>query len=257
MLNEQLPEGRFHMAVISTKRPQRVAPMLELLGHTAATWYVSEGEEADYIAAGLSWDRVRGCRHNISAARNEALKDARSHDACSIQTSDDLKAVKRIEPYQTGLVKVTRISLEDAIMELLNAASRTRMVYGGVALTTNIQNYTGTNIALNKFVACDLIYAARSCSFFDENVALKEDYDMTLQAILTHGGVFRCDNVLCEFPHRDNKGGANTYRTSEAELAVTKKMFMKWGDLIKVHPRREGQILLNYPKIKRLLNGQA
>jgi hypothetical protein len=253
MLNEGLPEGRFHMAIISTKRPQRVAPMLELLGHTASTWYVSEGEEADYIAAGLSSDRVRGCRHNISAARNAALRDARIHDACSIQASDDLRNVKSVR-WENNKWQRYRITLEEAILTLLNASALTKRVYGGTALTTNAANYNGQPIAINKFVACDLIYVGQSCSFFDENVALKEDYDMTLQAILTHGGVFRCDNIMCDFPHRDNEGGANTYRTSEAELVATKKMFMKWGDLITPHPRRAGQIMLNYTQIKRLMN---
>jgi hypothetical protein len=256
MLNQHLPDGRFHMAVISTKRPQRVLPMLELLGKTLSTWYVSEGEENDYISAGLPADRVIGCIHNISNARNSALQDARKHEVCSIQASDDLKGIKNLQ-IVGGKYKLQSIGIDGAIQTLFKAATRTRMVYGGVALTTNVQNYTGADIAINKFVACDLIYVAGSCSLFDENVALKEDYDMTLQAIFTHGGVFRCDNVLCDFPHRDNKGGANTYRTSAAEDAVTKKMFMKWGDLIKHHPRRPGQILLNYPKIKRLLSGQT
>jgi hypothetical protein len=253
MLNEDQPEGRFHMAVISTKRPNRVQPMLQVLGSIGSTWYVSEGEQAEYIAAGLPSERVIGCAHNISAARNAALREARRNDACSIQTSDDLISVKT-PVLNSGTYKREKITFQDAVMALLQASRITKRVYGGVALTTNIQNYTGTTISLNKFVACDLVYVGQSCSFFDENVALKEDYDMTLQAVLTHGGVFRCENILCEFPHRDNKGGANTYRTSEAEQEVTRKMFMKWGDLIAVHPRRAGQIILNYARIKRLMN---
>lgn len=253
MLNEHLPEGRFHMAIISTKRPSRVAPMLKVLGPIKSTWYVSEGEEQDYIAAGLPDDRVKGCPRNISAARNAAIRDARSSGACSIQSSDDLQSVK-IPIASIGKYQRKNITFKEAVSTLLAAASKTKRVYGGVALTNNVQNYTGTPISLNKFVACDLIYVGLSCSFFDENVALKEDYDMTLSAILTHGGSFRCETILCDFPHRDNKGGANTYRTSEAEQAVTRKMFQKWGDLIATHPMREGQIILNYAKIHRLLN---
>lgn len=253
MLNKNSPHGRFHMAVISTKRPERVAPMLQMLGPVCSTWYVSEGEEQSYVSAGLPKDRVRGCRKNISAARNAAIQDARIDDACSIQFSDDLRNIKT-PILISGKYQRALITVHDAISTLLETNLRTKRVYGGVALTRNIQNYQGESVSLNKFVACDLIYVGRSCSLFDESVALKEDYDMTLSAILTLGGVFRCENILCDFPHRDNAGGANTYRTTEAEKLVTQKMFKKWGDFIAPHPRRRGQIILNYSKIKRVLN---
>lgn len=255
MINSHLPAGRFHMAVISTKRPERVAPMLQVLGSIISTWYVSEGEEEAYISAGLPTDRVKGCLKNISAARNSALKDARIHNACSIQSSDDLRSVKT--PFLSeGKYQRKRITVQDAISHLLRTSQITKRVYGGVALTSNVQNYRGESVSLDKFVACDLILVGPSCSLFDETVALKEDYDMTLTAMMTHGGVFRCENVLCDFPHRDNAGGANTYRTAEAEKAVTQRLFKKWGDLIALHPTRQGQIILNYSKIKRIFRGK-
>lgn len=252
MLNKHLPAGAFHMAVISTKRPERVAPMTEMLDGIAATWYVSAGEERSYIAAGLPADRVKGCPPNISAARNAAITDARAAAVPSIQSSDDLRSVK-MPLVVEGKYKRERVTFRRAVTALLQAAARTKRVYGGVALTSNVQNYRGAEVALNKFVACDLIYVGQSCSLFDESVALKEDYDMTLTTVLMHGGSFRCENILCDFPHRDNKGGANTYRTTDAEKAVTVKMFKKWGDMIAPHPLREGQIILNYAKLARLL----
>jgi hypothetical protein len=255
VLNKHFAHGRFHMAIISTKRPERVAPMLKMLGTVSSTWYVTEGEEGHYLAAGLPKDRVRGCRKNISAARNAALKDARLDSACSIQSSDDLRNVHTLNLVGSKYEKKI-ITIHDAISTLLQTGLRTKQVYGGVALTNNPLNYQGKPVSFNKFVACDLIYVEKSCSLFDESVALKEDYDMTLSAILTHGGVFRCENILCDFPHRDNAGGANTYRTTEAEKFITQKMFKKWGDLIAPHPLRAGQIILNYAKIRRILNNK-
>jgi len=254
VLNKNTQYGGFHMAVISTKRPERVPPMLKMLGSVSSTWYVSEGEETNYISAGLPKDRVIGCPKNISSARNRALKDARLHGVCSIQSSDDLRSVKM--PIWVGdNYGRRRITMAEAIATLLRANAYTKRIYGGVALTSNVQNYRGETVSVNKFVACDLVYVGPSCSLFDESVALKEDYDMTLTAIMTHGGVFRCENILCDFPHRDNAGGANTYRTTEAEKLVTQKLFKKWGDLIAPHPLRDGQVILNYAKLKRIFKG--
>lgn len=250
VINKHKNSVVYHAAVISTKRPHRVIPMTGVLGEVAATWYVTAGEEEAYVAAGVPRGSVVGCEPNISAARNAAIADARAHGACSIQTSDDLRAVRRL--WMAGTTrKNERIAFLDAVGWLLATAEKTSRVYGGVAVTNNPLNYKGVDVSFDKFVACDLIYVSPRCPLFDTNMALKEDYDMTLEVVLNHGGVFRCDNILCDFPHRENKGGANTYRNSRTEDAVTARMFAKWGCLIEKHRTRDGQISLRKNAIQQ------
>jgi hypothetical protein len=243
MLNKYLDGSFYHAAVISTKRTHRVEPMQQILGSIKATWYVTEGEEQAYVQAGVPFGCVVGCPPNISEARNMAIADAREFGSCSIQTSDDLRHIRKLS-LLNGKRHAERITLEAAIGVLLVSAAKTGRLYGGVAVTSNTLNYTGLDLSLDKFVACDLIFVAPECPLFDTTMALKEDYDMTLELIVNGDGVFRCDNILCDFPHRDNKGGANTYRDAATEAAVTEKMFAKWGSLIEPHRTRRGQISL-------------
>jgi hypothetical protein len=82
-------------------------------------------------------------------------------------------------------------------------------------------------------------------------MALKEDYDMSIKELIYTGGVLRADKFLCNFPHRENAGGANTYRDESTEGQATKKLLAKWGRFLKMNPKRPGQVLLNYPLIRQ------
>lgn len=232
----------FDLAVISTKRPDNVLKLSQKIGN--ATWYVNEDEVDRYKDKGAEF--VVGCEKNISAARNQATMDARSKGLISVQCSDDLVSILFGGP--EGFYK---INFQRAVEELLRTKQQHNGNYGGCAVTGNRLNYTGIDVRLQKFVPCDLIYVAQDCPLFSVELALKEDYDICLELITGGGVVTRNDNVICTFPHRENKGGANTYRNSKTEDAVTKKMFEKWGDLIVPHRTRPGQISMNYPKLKK------
>jgi hypothetical protein len=234
-----------HIAVISHKRPQNIKPIIELIGD--CTFYVNKGELQTYLNAGAK--NVVECGDNICQARNKAIKDAREHNLPSIQVSDDLKSLKtvRLENGKHIVEKTDFISVVDIMVtELLNKG----YFYGGVAVTTNRLNYTGQDFSYDKLIVCDLVCMMPSGYFFDEEMYLKEDYDMTITQLLETGGVVRCNQFLCDFPHRENDGGANTYRNNESEDNATKRIYGKWGELIKPHSKREGQISLNYNKIR-------
>ena len=236
MLNAIHGVNDFHFAVISTNRPHRVKELAGLLHPIVPSWYVTIGEKQVYVQHGAAELSVHECPPNISSARNLALSHARLANVCSIQCSDDLRSIKRYYFDKAGSRKYEKISVFDAVCTLLATQSKTKRVYGGTAVTNNPLNYTGNDVSFDKFVPCDLICSAPNCPDFDEQMALKED--------LRYGGTFRCDNILCDFPHRNNSGGANDYRTKPVEDAVTQKMFKKWGNLIMNHRTRPGQISL-------------
>lgn len=233
-----------HIAVISHKRPFNVKAIMNIIG--PCTFFVNVGEYEEYINAGAI--RVIECGTNICHARNMAIKHAKELNLPSIQVSDDLRSLKRV--YMNGESRfVEPVIFEDVCKTMLYELERKKFFYGGVAVTTNRLNYTGEDFSYDKLIVCDLVCIMPGPYTFDEKMALKEDYDMTISQLIEVGGVVRCNQFLCDFPHRDNKGGANTYRNGITEEEATKNLYDKWGPLIKKHATREGQISLNYKAI--------
>lgn len=242
-----------HISVISHKRAVNVKKITEILGE--CTFYVNIGEANDYKIAGAI--NVVECGTNICQARNRAIKDARIYNLPSIQVSDDLRSLKRVKFSEDKKHIVYPVEFEHVCETMLNELKNKGFIYGGVAVTTNRLNYNGEDFSYDKLIVCDLVCIMPSNLEFDEEMALKEDYDFTITNLLEIGGVVRCNQFLCDFPHRDNSGGANTYRNLDSEDLATKKLISKRKGLIKKHSTREGQISLNYKAINNLKAGQS
>ena len=249
MKNENI---QAHIGVISHKRPFNIKKITEIIGD--CTFYVNIGEGLDYLNAGAK--QVVECGTNICEARNKAIEDARKQDLPSIQVSDDLRNLKQVSLFE-GKHQVKEISFNDVCKTMLDELKNKGYFYGGVAVTTNRLNYVGEDFSYNKLIVCDLVCIMPSSYKFDVNMALKEDYDLTITQLIEVGGVVRCNQFLCDFPHRDNTGGANTYRNSNSEYEATQKLYAKWGNCIKKHATREGQISLNYNAIQERKGGQT
>ena len=81
-------------------------------------------------------------------------------------------------------------------------------------------------------------------------MTLKEDYDYTLQHIARFGGVVRSNDLLAEYKHYSNTGGAVDVRNSVNEQLNIAYLKSKWGDAIRDNPRRPNEILLSLNKKK-------
>lgn len=234
----------YHLAVISHKRPENILPLKKLIG-LPLTWYVNKGEGKTYLKAGA--ENVVECGSNICHARNKAIFDA-GRTFC-IQVSDDLKGIKEIS-MQVGKRIKCDVSFKQVAENLILQVKSKNYKFGGVAVTDNALNYDGTDYSFDKLVVNDLICIS-PLNYFDERMALKEDYDMCIKELIYTGGIVRVNKYLCNFPHRENKGGANTYRNNETENKATQALFQKWGSFIKPHPTRQGQVSLNYKLIRQ------
>lgn len=78
------------------------------------------------------------------------------------------------------------------------------------------------------FIKIDGKYPLR----YDENLPLKEDYDMTLQAIYWFGGCLRFNFMSYDVKQAEQAGGCATYRTSEREKEQFEMLQRKWGSKI-------------------------
>lgn len=252
MINEMLG---VYVAVISHKRPENVIKIQEALG-CEVTFYVNRGERQAYIDGGAL--HIVECGDEISTARNKAIEDALRLALPCIQVSDDLRRITRIKlaTVDGGRIK-TPATFAEVVVHMLTEMKKVGAFYGGVAVSSNALNYTGTDVTYDKLIVNDLICIDGE-HYFDAEVALKEDYDMSIRALLA-GKVVRLDCYLCEFPHRENKGGANTYRNDQTEATATQRLMYKWKGkgFIEWHKTRPGQISLNYKAIQTAKAGQG
>lgn len=240
--------SNFHLAIISTGRPGNVEFMQKLCEPLECHWYVNNGERSVYEFAGAQ--HVHDMATNICEARNNALNAAAFMNAPCIQLSDDLRSIKTISLGADGKRKTTYDTVKNVCNEMIFRLQETGLIYGGIAVSSNPLNYNGEDESTDKLIVNDFICMMPSKYRFDENLALKEDYDMSIRQLIEVGGVLRMNNVLCDFPHRQNKGGANDYRNDITEGEATKKLLAKWPNFVKMNSRRPGQVLLNYPAIR-------
>jgi hypothetical protein len=67
---------------------------------------------------------------------------------------------------------------------------------------------------------------------YDENLPLKEDYDMTLQHINKYNGCLRVNFVSYKVKQAEQIGGCATYRNLEREKTQFELLQKKWGSKI-------------------------
>ena len=106
-------------------------------------------------------------------------------------------------------------------------------------------NYFFANkiVSTNTFCIGDMLFIKPNELRFDEQLTLKEDYDYTLQH-KERGDVIRYQKYLFTFEHYSNKGGAVDVRDDEEEQKNIQILKSKWGDKIKLNPKRKNEILI-------------
>lgn len=67
---------------------------------------------------------------------------------------------------------------------------------------------------------------------YDARMDLKEDYDISLQALKKYRKILRFNKYAVNAAHKDNKGGCVSYRTLEREEMACRAIERKWGKKI-------------------------
>ena len=237
MLRTTASGASYWLAVISAKRPNNVANMTSLVG--PASWIVPKDDVQSYTGMGAT--TINGCPYpNLVASRNKALDLAFSAGVPCVQTDDDLVRIKRAY----GKRRTEEITFDDAVELMIGRLQRAGLYYGAVAPTTNAF-FVGDITSRTGFCIASLCVTMPCELRFDAEMTLKEDYDYTLQHIATYGGVMRSNDLLAEYKHYSNEGGAVTVRNSDNEQRNIVYLKAKWGHAIRDNPRRENEILLS------------
>lgn len=245
----RIPNKEIFVAVISHNRPENMAKLKLVLGQKF-TVYVNRGQGKVYKeVCNKIGCKVRETKFNdICTARNLAIEDATKEKAFCIQVSDDLRKIEQVS-ISKGKRIVKPISFQDVSHNMVDLMKKYRVNYSGVAITTSRLNFTGKILDIDKLIVNDLIGIAPGSFRFDVKAALKEDYEACIRELVVGPGVLRMNSILCHFPHRENKGGANDYRTTVTETLANNYVKSKWAAFVVDHKTRPGQISLNYKGI--------
>ena len=75
---------------------------------------------------------------------------------------------------------------------------------------------------------------------YDEELYLKEDYDLSLQVLHKHRKTFRFNFLSYDVDHQKLPGGCQTYRTNEREQEQNLLLQKKWGsEIVRKNPRKD------------------
>jgi hypothetical protein len=185
-----------------------------------------------------------GCKEvyntgNLMDSRNFALEHAFSNNNICIQLSDDIKKVTT----NKNFFKKKVVKLDEAIEDIVSKFVKIKGVdLMGVPPTDNYF-FANKLVLENKFCIGDMLFIKPNELRFDTQLSLKEDYDYTLQHI-QKGKVLRYQKYLFTFKHYSNKGGAVDIRNDKEEQKNIMILKSKWGDKIRLNPKRKNEILI-------------
>lgn len=148
------------------------------------------------------------------------------------------------------MIPLTEEQAESVLIECANLAYLWGCPMFGFNLNTdgrNYQQYKPFSLSQPILGHCcghldhDLLY--------DEKMDLKEDYDMSLQALNKYRKILRINKYAVNAEHKDNSGGCVSYRTMQREIDACKAIEKKWGTSI-IHYKTDGSY-------SDLLNGRV
>lgn len=198
---------------------------------------VKKGEKKLYQKAGCKNVFETG---TLMQSRNAALDMAFSKNKICVQLSDDLKKVTTNKNFSDK----KQVDLDYVIQDLVNKFVQVKNVYlMGVPPTSN-DFFAKNKISKNTFCIGDILFIKPNPLRFDTSLTLKEDYDYTLQHLHKYGNTFRHQKYLFEFEHYKNKGGAVDYRTEKEERKNIMILKSKWGEKVRLNPKRKNEILI-------------
>lgn len=214
----------------SYKRPQKSItqnnyPFVKLVVRQSdAEHYIKNGNNILIVP-----DSAQG---NIAKIRNYILDNLFDEETdCIVMMDDDCSGIYRWEEQ-----KKIKIEGEDLI-EFSEMASILCKEYGFKHWGLNCVQDKGayrehTPFGTLQFIGAPFSGHLRHPLRYDENISLKEDYDMTLQQIKTYGGCLRLNFANYNVKQAEQQGGCATYRNNKKEKEQFELLQKKWGSAI-------------------------
>lgn len=189
-----------------------------------------------------------GVQGNVSRVRNYILKEefARGMDVV-LTVDDDLMAIERFE-YRDGFGYNRYRLMADELLPMLEKYSIMAMDLGakfwGVSPNADDRAYRHcTPFSTVAFIGGPFqCFIKGNRCWYDEDLALKEDYDMTLQQLNLERKILRVNSYHYICKQSTNKGGCATYRNRQREYDNLMRLRKKWGSrIVKIDDSNKGR----------------
>lgn len=212
------------------------------------TMFVPESQYAEYKKRFASVVAIPDDIRGITRARNFILDYADAHgEKYIMQCDDDARVFFKFENKQWHKIPNKQIAYHVEIMFQLCADMRT--VLWGFQLTDDRRNYREFQpFSTTSVIVASCMGIIADGTRFDENLALKEDYDFSLQILRKYRRVIRSNKYIWRVEHQVTRGGCSQYRSMQAELDAIDYLQKKWGTkVVRVHPRKPFEIIVRAP----------
>lgn len=222
--------------------------------------WVDEGEYKDYKRNYPDADIVacpKGVQGNLCRVRNYILDEEfrRGMDVVLI-INDDLNCIRHFVYNEEDCFGYEPVVVRaDEFMFFLEKYSLLAMEFGAKfwGVNCNFDNMAyrhGTPFSTRSYIGgpFQCFLKGNRCRY-DENLPLKEDYDMTLQQLNLERVVLRVNayHYLCK--QSENKGGCAAYRNRDREKQQLYALQKKWGGkIVKIDNSNKG----GTKKVKKL-----
>lgn len=243
---------KYIITCISHNRHENLKNLFEKVGTDNIVFFVKDQKDVENYTLNGALNVVAS--GGLMDSRNAALKYCFNENKACIQLSDDIENVM-VNDF-TGKRTYKYVTVKQAIDNVFSKFMQSEYLLAGFPPTNN-PFFSLKEFEYNKFIVGDFILIKPNRLVFDTNLRLKEDYDYCLQHMKYEKGCIRFGKYLCSFKHYSNKGGAVDYRTVNLEQETISKLKTKWGECIKLNPKRENEILLNRNSYKILNNNQT
>jgi len=211
----------------SYKRPEKSVTQTN---YPMVTLVVAKKEGKAYLDGGNHIiecpDKVQG---NLCRVRNWMIDNLMEDNDALILMDDDCRSVGRWEN-----ARKVKFNPEELIefAEVHTALCRELgFKFWGVNCVTDKGAYREyTPFAFTSYIGGPFqVHLSGSTLRYDEELPLKEDYDMTLQHLITYGGCLRVNFAHYDVKQAEQEGGCATYRNLEREKEQFWSLMRKWG----------------------------
>jgi hypothetical protein len=193
---------------------------------------VAESESQEYIANGNDIvsvpDWVQG---NVCRVKNYILDNFYDNADCLILLDDDCKSINRWE--QTKKMAFTADELLEFAEQMTILCDEYGFKFWGLNIVPDKGAYMEhTPFSTIRFIGGPFQAHLKNTLRYDEDLPLKEDYDMTLQQLKKYGGCLRVNFACYDVKQAEQSGGCATYRNTKREEEQFILLQKKWGNKI-------------------------
>lgn len=184
-----------------------------------------------------------GVQGNFCRVRNYILKEELKQNDAVVIVDDDLQAIMRfsVDPV-SGKKYVRFMTADEVIQEVIKLTILAKewgaMLWGMNSVPDQRAYRVDTPFRTIAYVGSPFHCHLKGTElYYDEDLVLKEDYDLTLQHIAKYRIVLRVDYLCYRTRQREQSGGCAMMRNYEREMEKLELLRKKWGsDIVRYDP---------------------